>query len=79
MLGTVRAYDEDEGCGAVAPDGGGPDAWFHFAQIEMDGFRALAPGDRVEFDDVRRTEEPGFALQVTGGIRKVPVPVNPAG
>ena len=51
-LGTVKFYKADKGWGAIAspelPEG--RDAWVHFSMIEMDGFRSLDEGDRVEFE-----------------------------
>jgi CspA family cold shock protein len=50
--GTVKFFKADKGYGAISsselPDG--LDAWVHFSAIEMDGYRSLDAGDRVEFD-----------------------------
>jgi CspA family cold shock protein len=49
--GTVKFFKADKGYGAIAsPDlRDGLDAWVHFSAIEMDGYRFLEAGDRVEF------------------------------
>lgn len=51
-LGTVKFFKSEKGWGAIAspdlPDGF--DAWVHFSAIEVDGFRSLEEGDRVEFE-----------------------------
>jgi CspA family cold shock protein len=49
--GTVKFFHTDKGWGAISsPDiQAGHDAWVHYSEIQAEGFRALAPGDRVEF------------------------------
>ncbi|MFD8500423.1 cold-shock protein [Amycolatopsis sp. NPDC059657] len=50
--GIVKFFKPEKGWGAIAsPDlPAGADAWVHFSVIEMDGFRSLEQGDRVEFE-----------------------------
>ncbi|MGA2825570.1 MAG: cold shock domain-containing protein [Streptosporangiaceae bacterium] len=73
LTGTVTLYDSDEGWGAIRPDGPlpGGDIWFHFAAIEMSGFRELSAGDRVEFDGYLPSGEPGYEYMVDGSVRKI--------
>ena len=49
--GTVKFFKPEQGWGAIAsPDlPTGFDAWVHFSVIEMDGYRALEAGEKVEF------------------------------
>jgi CspA family cold shock protein len=49
--GTVRWFSDRKGYGFIARDGGEgeEDVFVHFSAIQMDGFRTLAEGDRVEF------------------------------
>jgi CspA family cold shock protein len=48
--GTVKSFNDEEGWGVLtAPDVPG-EIWVHFSGIEMDGYRALVEGQRVEFD-----------------------------
>ena len=47
--GTVKWFNAEKGFGFIAVDGG-PDVFVHYSAIQMDGFRALAEGDRVEFE-----------------------------
>lgn len=51
IRGTVKFFKEEKGWGAISSPGlpDGADAWVHFSAIEGPGFRALEPGDRVEF------------------------------
>ena len=36
--------------GFITPDGGGKDVFIHHTSIEMQGFRTLAEGERVQFE-----------------------------
>jgi CspA family cold shock protein len=50
-VGVVKFWKPEKGWGAVSSAAlpPGRDAWVHFSTIEMVGFRALEPGQRVEF------------------------------
>jgi CspA family cold shock protein len=48
--GTVKWFSDAKGFGFVQQDDSGPDVFVHHSSIEMDGFRSLAEGDRVEFE-----------------------------
>ena len=47
--GTVKWFNADKGYGFIAVDGG-RDVLVHFSAIQMDGYRSLEEGQRVEFD-----------------------------
>lgn len=47
-IGTVRWFNDAKGYGVI--DYEGKDVWVHYTQIQMDGFKTLLQGDRVEFD-----------------------------
>jgi CspA family cold shock protein len=47
--GTVKWFNSEKGFGFIATDGG-PDVFVHYSAIQMDGFRTLEEGDRVEFE-----------------------------
>jgi len=48
-LGTVKFWRDDKGYGAIACDTVAPwDIWCHFSAVQMDGFRSLTPGERVD-------------------------------
>ena len=53
MQGTVKWFNSEKGFGFIAQDDGGPDVFVHFSAIQMDGYRALEEGQRVEFDAER--------------------------
>ena len=48
--GTVTWFDADKGFGFLTPDDGGPDIFVHFSAIEVDGYRVLEQGQRIEYD-----------------------------
>ena len=46
--GTVKWFNSEKGFGFIAVDGG-QDLFVHYTAIEMDGYRTLEDGQRVEF------------------------------
>jgi len=48
-VGTVKWFNSEKGYGFIAQDSG-QDVFVHYSAIQMEGFRALAEGDRVEFE-----------------------------
>jgi CspA family cold shock protein len=48
--GTVKWFNKEKGFGFIAPEGGGDDLFVHQSEIQMEGFRDLAEGQRVEFE-----------------------------
>jgi CspA family cold shock protein len=47
--GTVKWFNSEKGYGFIEVEGGG-DVFVHFSAIEMDGFKTLNDGQRVEFE-----------------------------
>jgi cold shock protein len=47
--GTVKWFNSEKGYGFIAREDG-DDVFVHHSQIQMQGFRALEEGQRVEFD-----------------------------
>ncbi len=47
--GTVKWFNGEKGYGFIAVDGGA-DVFVHYSSIEMDGYRSLEEGQRVEFE-----------------------------
>ena len=47
--GTVKWFNDAKGFGFIQQDNG-TDVFVHFSQIQGDGFKSLAEGDRVSFD-----------------------------
>lgn len=51
--GTVKWFNDAKGFGFITPDEGGEDLFAHFSAIQMNGFRSLKEGQRVQFDVVQ--------------------------
>jgi CspA family cold shock protein len=47
--GTVKWFNGEKGFGFIAVDGGS-DVFVHYSAIEMDGYKSLEEGQRVEFE-----------------------------
>lgn len=47
--GRVKWFNDLKGFGFIEPDAGGPDVFAHFSAIEMDGFKTLKEGARVDY------------------------------
>ncbi|WP_430010253.1 cold-shock protein, partial [Methylophaga lonarensis] len=46
--GTVKWFNDAKGFGFIEQENG-PDVFAHFSQIQGEGFKSLAEGQRVEF------------------------------
>lgn len=53
QTGTVKWFNDAKGFGFIAPDDGGEDVFAHFSAIQMDGFRTLKQGSRVQYEVVQ--------------------------
>ena len=47
--GVVKWFDEKKGFGFIKPPDDGNDIFVHYSAIKEDGFKTLAPGQKVEF------------------------------
>jgi len=50
ITGIVEFFKDDKGYGFIRPDGGGKDVFVHHSVIQMEGFKSLKRGDKVEFE-----------------------------
>jgi len=48
--GTVKWFNDQKGFGFITPEGGGEDVFAHHTAIQMNGFKSLKEGQRVEFE-----------------------------
>jgi cold shock protein len=49
-VGTVKWFNATKGFGFIKPDDGGQDLFVHQSEIQMQGYRQLDEGQRVEFE-----------------------------
>lgn len=64
--GTVKWFNASKGYGFIQRESGS-DVFVHFKSIQMDGYKSLKQGNRVEFE-VQETEK---GLQATNVLLKV--------
>ncbi len=53
ITGTVKWFNDAKGFGFIEPDGGGDDVFAHFSAIQMEGFRTLKQGSKVNYELVQ--------------------------
>lgn len=58
--GTVKWFNEKKGFGFISQEGG-DDVFVHHTAIDMEGFKTLAEGDQVTFDQVEGPKGPQAA------------------
>jgi cold shock protein len=49
--GTVKWFNDEKGYGFITPDEGSKDLFVHFSNIAGEGFKSLAEGARVEYEE----------------------------
>ena len=49
--GTVKWFNDAKGFGFITPDAGGEDLFAHFSEIQSNGFKSLAEGQKVTYDE----------------------------
>ncbi|MBD2812004.1 cold shock-like protein CspD [Xenorhabdus sp. Vera] len=47
--GTVKWFNNAKGFGFICPTSGGDDIFAHYSTIQMDGYRTLKAGQKVNF------------------------------
>jgi cold shock protein len=56
--GTVKWFNDDKGFGFITPDEGGRDLFVHFSGIDGGGFRSLAEGAKVSYEEEQSDKGP---------------------
>jgi CspA family cold shock protein len=51
--GTVKWFNDAKGFGFITQDSGGEDVFCHHSAIQMEGFKTLQEGQKVEFEVTR--------------------------
>jgi CspA family cold shock protein len=54
--GTVKWFSDPKGFGFITPDEGGKDLFIHHSNIAGDGYKSLAEGDKVVFEQREGTK-----------------------
>jgi cold shock protein len=49
--GTVKWFSDDKGFGFITPDEGGRDLFVHYSGITGDGYKSLAEGAKVTYEE----------------------------
>jgi cold shock protein len=49
--GTVKWFSDEKGFGFITPDEGSRDLVVHHTSIEADGYRSLAEGAKVSYEE----------------------------
>ena len=62
--GTVKWFSDDKGFGFITPDEGSRDLFVHHSGIAMEGYRSLAEGVRVNYEEEQGDKGPK-AVNVT--------------
>ena len=54
--GTVKWFNDTKGYGFITPDAGGKDLFIHHSNIAGSGFKSLAEGAKVSFEEREGTK-----------------------
>jgi CspA family cold shock protein len=56
--GTVKWFNDSKGYGFIEPDESGKDVFVHHSAISGEGFKTLAEGAKVEFEQAQGEKGP---------------------
>jgi CspA family cold shock protein len=62
--GTVKWFNDEKGYGFITPDEGGKDLFVHHTGINGSGFKSLAEGSKVSYEEESSDKGPK-AVDVT--------------
>mgnify|MGYP003618980997 CR=1 FL=1 len=69
QIGTVKWFNNAKGFGFIAEEGSSDDIFAHYSVIEMDGYRSLKAGQKVQFEAIHG-DKGSHATKI------IPVPVE---
>lgn len=73
--GTVKWFSNAKGYGFILPDEGGEEIFAHFSAIEMEGYRTLKQGQKVEFK-IQQGPKGWMAASIRLASSNEPSPAN---
>lgn len=50
-VGTVKWFNAEKGYGFIMPESGGKDLFVHYSAIQGEGYKSLAEGQKVEYEE----------------------------
>ncbi len=56
--GTVKWFNDAKGYGFITPDEGGKDVFVHHSSISGEGYKSLAEGAKVQYDEAEGAKGP---------------------
>ena len=56
--GVVKWFSDEKGFGFITPEEGSKDLFVHHTSIQADGYRSLAEGARVEYEEEQGDKGP---------------------
>ena len=66
--GTVKWFNDAKGYGFITPEDGSKDVFVHHSNIAGEGFKSLAEGARVEYEQREGVEGPGSDERRAGRV-----------
>jgi cold shock protein len=67
--GTVKWFNDSKGYGFITPDEGSKDLFVHHSNIAGEGYKSLAEGARVEFEQREGQKGPEATdVRVAGAV-----------
>ena len=56
--GTVKWFNDAKGFGFITPDSGGKELFAHHTEVQMDGYKSLKEGQKVEYTEANGQKGP---------------------